>query len=229
MPLVAVFDLDNTLYNYHHANEVASDQLSLMMSKFANIAEKKAADAIASGRSIVKQRLGNTASSHSRILYISEAFRELNLQPDTEMLIRLEQFYWNTFLSEINLFSGVEDFLRMLRNNGTRLALVTDLTSSIQYRKISKLGLNRIFDFILTSEECGGDKSTGLPFAILKDRLQEDLTNAWFFGDSEFDHPNPGELKNIFFRKTSSWRIKENSEGFEFGEYSSLGSIIDHT
>jgi putative hydrolase of the HAD superfamily len=229
LPSLAIFDLDDTLYDYQRPNAVALKQLAIELSNYANTSDKEAALAIAVSRTIVKERLGLTASSHSRILYISEAFRQLQLQPDTEMFIKLEKVYWNTFLQEIELFTGVEDLLRMFQNGGTRLGLVTDLTSSIQYRKISKLGLNRIFDFILTSEESGGDKSTGLPFAILESFSQGDFLNAWFFGDSDSDYPTQGNFETLFFKKTKVRLIKANSEGYEFGDYSSLGKKIEQS
>lgn len=227
LPSLAVFDLDDTLYDYQGANKVALDRLTMILSDYANICFEEVALEIASSRTTVKQRLGQTASSHSRILYISEAFRRLHLQPDTEMFLRLEKVYWNTFLREIALFPGVEDLLRMFRNGGTRLAIVTDLTSSIQYRKISKLGLNKIFDFMLTSEEAGGDKSTGLPFAILESFLKDDFISAWFIGDSKYDHPNRSNSETLFFKKTMNRGLKENSEGYEFGDYSTLRKKIE--
>jgi putative hydrolase of the HAD superfamily len=227
LPSLAVFDLDDTLYDYRRANKVALDQLVKMMSTFANIEEGEVTRVIAASRTTVKQRLGETASSHSRILYISEAFRVLCLQPDTEMLIRLEKVYWNNFLHEMELFPGVEDLLRKFRNHGTQLALITDLTSNIQYRKISKLGLNRIFDLVLTSEECGSDKSTGIPFVILEKLLPGHSNDAWFFGDSQFDHPNQENTNHIFFKKSMSRSIKKIPGGFEFGDYLKLGKKIE--
>ena len=96
---------------------------------------------------------------------------------------------------------------------------MTDLTSSIQYRKINKLGLNGFFELIVTSEEAGGDKSTGLPFRLLEGSLKTDCNSAWFFGDSSFDRPIESNLETLFFKKVVTLGVFENLSGFEFSDY----------
>lgn len=46
----------------------------------------------------------------------------------------------------------------MLRLGKARLALVTDLSSQIQLSKLAWLGLGKVFELIITSEEAGGEK-----------------------------------------------------------------------
>ena len=242
LPSLVVFDLDDTLYDYQRANSFALSQLTIALSDYGNIGKNEATLAIAASRSTVKRRLGETASSHSRILYISESFRQLQLKPDTEEFVRFEELYWSTFLENIQLFPGVEKLLKFFQISGTRLALVTDLTSSIQYRKINKLGLNGFFELIVTSEEAGGDKSTGLPFRLLESLMETDCTSAWFFGDSSFDRPIQSNLETLFFKKAMNLGVFENLSGYEFSDYlvlekklinfasfDLLPSIIDHS
>ena len=226
LPSLAVFDLDDTLYDYEKANRCALNELIIALSEYGNLGEEEVASAISASRTTVKRRLGKTASSHSRILYISETFRELQLKPDTENFVIFEELYWNTFLKNIQPFPGVEKLLMFFQKSGTRLALVTDLTSSIQYRKINKLGLNGFFELIVTSEEAGGDKSTGLPFRLLEGLLETDCTSAWFFGDSNFDRPIQSNLETLFFKKTVTSDVLENLLGYEFSDYLVLGKKL---
>ena len=51
------------------------------------------------------------------------------------------------------LFPGVTNFLSLLRTNKVPLAIVTDLTSHIQLRKLTYFNLEESFDAVVTSEE----------------------------------------------------------------------------
>lgn len=224
-PSLVVFDLDDTLYDYGERNDVASQTLVGAISSYSNSQELRVTEALEVSRATVKARLGKTSSSHSRLLYISETFRRLNLPPNTDQMIALEELFWGTFLSDIRLYPGAEDLLVSLTDEGIPLALVTDLTSNIQYRKINKLGLNGKFDFVLTSEEAGGDKPTYKPFEILNSEMNTYLQNVWFFGDSDFDVPRDVEYRTTFFKKVRKPGLTVTKSGFEFEDYFSLEDI----
>jgi putative hydrolase of the HAD superfamily len=140
-------------------------------------------------------------------------------------MIALEELFWETFLSDIRLYPGAEDLLLSLTDKGIPLALVTDLTSNIQYRKINKLGLNKKFSFVLTSEEAGGDKPTNKPFEIMNSEMSTYLQNVWFFGDSDFDVPEDAKYQTTFFKKVRKPGLKVTQSGFEFEDYFSLEDI----
>jgi putative hydrolase of the HAD superfamily len=224
-PSLVVFDLDDTLYDYRERNNVASQAMIRAICAHANLHELSVIEALEKSRATVKARLGKTGSSHSRLLYISETFRRLNLPPNTDQLIALEELFWATFLSDIQLYPGVEDLLTSLVDEGIPLALVTDLTSNIQYRKMNKLVLNGKFTFVLTSEEAGGDKPTDKPFEILNSEMSSYLQNVWFFGDSDFDIPRGTVYQTTFFKKVRKLGLSVTECGFEFADYSSLADI----
>jgi len=224
-PSLVVFDLDDTLYDYRGRNDVASQTLVGAICSYANLQQLIVMEALEVSRATVKARLGKTGSSHSRLLYISETFRRLNLPPNTDQMVALEELFWGAFLSDIQLYPGAKDLLVSLTDEGVPLALVTDLTSNIQYRKISKLGLSGKFDFVLTSEEAGGDKPTHKPFEILNSEMNTYLENVWFFGDSDFDVPRDTEYRTTFFKKVRKPGLTVTKSGFEFEDYFSLEGI----
>lgn len=222
VPSLVVLDLDNTLYDYESANLAA---LTILTKNFAGLAgqyENEVKRALTDARSNVKLRLGETASSHSRILYISEAFRVLNLRPNPKLYIQLEEIFWETFLHKIELFPRVEEFLELIKVERIPLALVTDLTSTIQYRKLIKLGIDSYFDFILTSEEVGADKSSGIPFKTLTETFMQITDNSWFIGDSNFDRPITLGSSSYFFKKTKQKAALEVRDIIEFEDFEEL-------
>ena len=91
-----------------------------------------------------------------------------NIGLGSQILIALdlEQTYWRTFLSNALIFKGVKEFLEDIRLSSIPTAIVTDLTSQIQFRKVIYFGLDHYFDYIVTSEEAGFDKPHESSFKI---------------------------------------------------------------
>ena len=81
-------------------------------------------------------------------------------------------FHWNLSrpiggpFKDGKLFDDVLEFLDDLRLLGIPMVIVTDLTAQIQFRKIVYFGLDRYFDFVVTSEEAGQDKPNAAPFEL---------------------------------------------------------------
>ena len=225
-PSIIVFDLDNTLYDYDQPNTFATQTLIEKISSQESIETSDVKSALEASRMNVKERLGETASSHSRLLYIAEVYRLLNLFPNAEQFLNLEELFWESYLSQMKLFPGVDEFMHLVKEENIPLALVTDLTSNIQYRKLVKLGLNSCFDFILTSEEAGGDKSSELPFELLRKFCSTPLEGAWFIGDGEFDHPATSNSEAIFIRKAKSMMPTGQDDKFVFEHFDELKSFL---
>lgn len=226
-PSLVVFDLDGTLYDFEKSNLFATTALINSFASFTKVDIEDVAKSLAQSRLSVKRRLGATASSHSRLLYISEAFRILKIRPDPQLFIILEEIFWENYLSKMELYKGVKSLLDEIHFNGIQTALVTDLTSNIQFRKISQLGLNRFFDVIVTSEEAGKDKPSGLPFDLLEEYLMQIPPNSWFFGDSEFDCPEKIIHEAIFFRMGMGVDFHRTKNRFFFSNYLELRSHIN--
>ena len=72
-PSLIIFDLDNTLYDYVRPNTFATATLIEKISFQTSLNTIEVKSALDASRLNVKQRLGQTASSHNRLLYISES------------------------------------------------------------------------------------------------------------------------------------------------------------
>lgn len=186
-PELVVFDLDGTLYDYESANREATSYLANVICSTTNFNNRQVARAIEKARSNVKSRLGDTGASHSRILYINEALRILDINPRASWVLSLEQSFWNKFFEHMSPLEGVQELIVLLRSANIEIALLTDLTLQVQLRKLIRLNLDSEFDSIFSSEELGGDKKTGIPFEIIRS-IYSTKKHIWYVGDGENDY-----------------------------------------
>lgn len=178
-----LFDLDGTLYDYQlcHRNafdcasRIAKRELALDKNKFTELYEKS--------RNIVHDRLNGTAASHSRLLYFAELVFGYTKFPDLAMVACLEKAYWSNFYGPMRLYDGALRLLKRLRQRSVKLALVTDMTTAIQFEKIRRLNLETIFDVVVTSEEAGCEKPNPRIFEICLRRLGVSAASVVHVGD----------------------------------------------
>ena len=182
-PVAVIFDTDNTLYHYDPPHRKAMSATEAKAAKLLGVGDSEFRDAFDKARRMVKDRLGNTASSHSRLLYFQRAVELLGLKTQLLITLDLEQTYWRTFLAHSELFPGVRNFVLALRAEGIHTAIITDLTSQIQFRKIVYFGLDDCFDYVVTSEEAGVDKPAPEPFELALEKLGAPPEKTWFIGD----------------------------------------------
>ena len=228
-----LFDTDNTLYPYDPAHLKAMSALKLKISNTLNVSTKDVEKNFNQGRSEVKKLLKNSAASHSRLLYVQRTLEFFGLGSQVMLALDFEQTYWRVFLSEAKLFPGLEKLLEELRLLQMPMAIVTDLTAQIQFRKMVYFDLDHYFDYIVTSEEVGYDKPHRLPFEIsLKKMNLHKKQNIWFIGDNPKNdiegakkHINATTLQKIHKGVT---RAKGRYHAdLEFTEYRDLIKLIN--
>jgi putative hydrolase of the HAD superfamily len=184
LPDAVLFDTDNTLYPYEPAHQAAMQAVRAKAARLFGIDQEKFDQSFNAARKTIKDRLGHTASSHSRLLYFQQMLEIIGLRSQVLLALDLEQTYWRTFLSNAQLFEGVKELLDDLRIAGIPTAIVTDLTAQIQFRKIVYFGLDHYFDYIVTSEEAGFDKPHRAPFDIAVNKMQSKGGCIWMIGDN---------------------------------------------
>lgn len=184
-PDLIIFDFDNTLYDYDYANNAAIKEFLDKCSQIFSLKKKIILLNFNKARAQIKKQLGKTASSHNRLLYMYRMLEILNLKSQINSALELERIYWRSFISNMKIFPNVINFLDQLRILDIKCALLTDLTSDIQFRKISALGLEKYFDYVVTSEESGADKPNKQSFELLLKKTKILPKNEiWMIGDS---------------------------------------------
>ena len=184
LPDAVLFDTDNTLYPYDPAHACAQQAVKEKVMSTFSISAKDFDAAFSEARKQIKGRLGHTASSHSRLLYLQRMLEIMGLGSQVLLALDFEQTYWRTFLANAVLFDDVKELLDDLRLLGVPTAIVTDLTAQIQFRKVVYFGLDHYFNYIVTSEEAGFDKPHEAPFQIALEKMQPKGDCIWMIGDN---------------------------------------------
>jgi putative hydrolase of the HAD superfamily len=184
IPKAVIFDTDNTLYAYDPAHDAAIKSVIEKAISIFGVGEVEFMHAFEISRADVKRILGNTASSHSRLLYFQKTIEYLGMGTRILTTLDLEQTYWRTFLANTRLFPDVFNFLQQLKDKNIKTANITDLTAQIQFRKMVYFGLDEYFNYVVTSEESGHDKPNVRSFNIALEKLGVLAQDAWMVGDS---------------------------------------------
>lgn len=230
-PDCVLFDLDNTLFPYEPAHLKALNTVKIKVSKNFNLKVQTFDEAFNNAKELTKAQLGNTAASHSRLLYFQKMLELLGLGSQVLFALDLEQTYWRTFLANANLFSDAKNFLDDLRLNNIPTAIVTDLTTQIQFRKMIYFGLDHYFDCIVTSEEAGQEKPHAAPFLMALKKMQPKGSNIWMIGDN----PNKdiggakAAINAVTFQKMHQGvelGTGDNSPDCAFENFSELRSLL---
>ncbi len=195
LPDAILFDTDNTLYPYDPAHAAAQQAVRDKVVSTFSISGAEFDKAFKEARAQVKDRLKHTAASHSRLLYLQRMLEIMGLGSQVLLALDFEQTYWRTFLSNAVLFDGVKELLDDLRLQGIPTAIVTDLTAQIQFRKVVYFGLDRYFDYIVTSEEAGFDKPHAAPFQIALEKMRPKGDCIWMIGDNPVNDIRGGREK----------------------------------
>lgn len=216
-PTLVVFDLDDTLYNYTPCNQKANEALLRLAAAETGVPEKEIADQLSVSREIVKGRTSGTAASHSRLLYIHEMLTRIGFGARPQLALNLESEFWRAYISSMELAPGAQDLLAALRYHKISVGLVTDLTLQIQLRKLVFLGFESTFDFLIASEEAGGEKPELTSFNLLVERTSEtERESVWFVGDKEYDAPVEALVKAGIIEAGYGWVRGSQSQPKKF-------------
>lgn len=182
-PRLVVLDLDNTFYRYADAHRAGFDAAAQKAHALLGMARDQFRDLYDAARRAVKAQLKETAGSHSRLHYFIDIIDAAGLGAQPLIALDLEQTYWTAFLDGAVLLPDALELLEDLRLAGVPMALVTDLTTQIQLRKVVYWGMDQFFSAIVTSEEAGAEKPAAAPYQLLLRKLGAAPEAVWSIGD----------------------------------------------
>ncbi len=71
------------------------------------------------------------------------------------------------------------------KKNSIKICLITDLTASIQFRKIINTKMDKYIDFVVTSEEAGVEKPDSVIFSLALSKLGLSSGEVIMIGDDK--------------------------------------------
>ncbi|MGN1167361.1 MAG: HAD family hydrolase [Lachnospiraceae bacterium] len=180
-----IFDLDNTLYSYDKCNVVAEKKLFQLVARELSVSEVEAKSLLKQAKKNVKNQFSDdVAASHNRLLYMQNICEQVGKNP----LVYAMEFYncyWDAMLEEMQPFEYVLPLFQEYKKKDIKIAILTDLTAHIQYRKLQKLGLVDYIDCIVTSEEAGAEKPARCMFELVLSKLHLNADEVLMVGDSQ--------------------------------------------
>lgn len=178
-----IFDLDDTLYAYEPLDKKARDKVEKYTCEILGISVEQYREVYAFGRQETKKKLSEVGAGHNRLLYCQKTLEYLGIPP-MPLSLRMYEQYWDTFIQEMKVFSGVKELFNLLQANHIPIVICTDLTAHIQHRKIEALGIAQYIKYLVSSEEAGREKPGKEIFALCLEKLKLPPQHIWYVGDS---------------------------------------------
>lgn len=179
------FDLDNTLYPYTPCNEGGKQAAFETFREHGYEMDRETFDELyATARREAKREVRGTAVVHERFLYFKRALRIHADVHDAATAFALGEAYWDGYMAEMTLCDGVETVFDALREAGTSVAIVTNLTTHVQLEKLARLRVDDHIDRLVTSEEVGREKPSAIPFTTALAGFDLRPSEALMVGDN---------------------------------------------
>ncbi len=209
-----LFDLDDTLYPYGPVHKKALKASWHTLRSIVPMTYKRFVQLYRSSREEIHRELAGTASAHNRTLYFQRMMEKAEGTIEPSLILKLDEVYWQTSLREMQLRPGVVDFLKYCRKNGIKTAVVSDLTTHIQLRKLMRLRISRYIDVLVTSEEAGSEKPHSIMFLLALNKLGVAPEDALMVGDNtvaDIEGANFVRIRTVLLSKDlKQERIKED-------------------
>lgn len=179
-----IFDIDNTLYSYDTAHIYGMEALVRYCQDAFHLPQDSILRCYDRAQNIMMQRIGtDTAAIHSRMLRF-QCMTELLSQPLFPHVENMYHSYWDTLIDHSQPSPGVLRLCSELKKRQIRIGIGTDMTASIQYEKIKKLGFVPYIDFIVTSQEAGVEKPHPHFFELCVEKSECKPEECAFIGDN---------------------------------------------
>ncbi len=180
-----LFDFDNTLYPYPPCNRAGkATAREVARERGYEFGDDEAFETFyRRGRAAVKREVPGTAASHERFLYFKAALEDRTGTARPADALALGEAYWEGYLDAMSPFPDAEETLAELCDRGIDVAIVTNLTTRIQLRKLARLGIGEYVDALVTSEEVGQEKPGSAPITRALARLDRRPSEAAMVGD----------------------------------------------
>lgn len=114
----------------------------------------------------------------------------------------------------MSLSHGVLSTLKQLKKQNYMIAIVSDMTTHIQLRKLKKLKITKYIDYLVTSEEAGSEKPHSIMFLLALNKLRLKPEEVIMVGDSlisDIEGANSVGIPTALIKKGRFYKQSEES------------------
>ncbi len=195
--LVIFFDLDGTLYSYETGHQQGLKRAHKYWERITNQDYNTFKKQYEQVKKAIKRYLPDTAASHSRSLYFQTMIEQNFKKTQAKHIAELTHKYWEGFIENIKPFPNVEQTLRQLTIQGHRLAIITNMSADIQFKKLHALNIDQYFEAVITSEEVGHEKPHPHIYLHALNKMKATPENTIMIGDNYEHDIEPAEFMGI--------------------------------
>lgn len=177
-----IFDIDNTLYDFDAGSRCGTAATVAYAKKHLGLSGEVFLASCQQAMSEQFRDHGMTAGCHSRAIRYMMVMEQHGL-PYYHAAI-LNDLYWAELLRVIVPYEGVRELITDLRRQGVRIGVGTDMTADWQLKKLDRLGLLELMDFIVTSEEAEREKPSKPFFDLVLKKAGCRPEECLFIGDN---------------------------------------------
>ena len=135
-------------------------------------------------RNLITLKFKNNGSSRSRILALQMLFENYKIKMAYMHAYSFENLYWKTLYKFMEPNNSLIEALKTHKNNGIKVCALSDMQMRIQVEKLKKLKLNKVIDFLVTSEEVGIEKPAKKIFKYALRKLSAEPSRTLMIGDN---------------------------------------------
>jgi L-ribulose-5-phosphate 4-epimerase len=227
-----IFDLDNTLYDYDSVQKIALKKTHQAFNRHDPISYNSFVKLYNSSREEIHKELIGTAAAHNRALYFQRMIEKRKNTFKPSVIVHLFQTYWDSILEHMKLKKGVLKALEYCKENGIKVAVASDMTAIIQLKKIAQLGIEKLIDVMVTSEEAGSEKPHSIMFLSTLHKLDVRADETFMVGDNiiaDIKGANYVGMKTALLNKgkTGTAKLKLEQPDYIIREIDEIIDIID--
>jgi putative hydrolase of the HAD superfamily len=224
----AIFDFDNTLYDYDICNNSALDSVYNFLFHNYCISFEECKNVYSQINSNIKFA-NNYANKFNKHIYFKQLVEHFSLPLHT--IQELVNLYDASFYAKLAVHDYVIQVLQLLRKNNVKICILSNNNFRQQYNKLKELQLLEFIDCIQTSDEVGYEKPSKTIFLALFEKLSLDPKHCIFVGDNFSHDIQPSkELGMLSFLLTNTVNAMtlQNSQFFAFSHFKQIYEFLDN-
>lgn len=177
-----IFDLDDTLYDFKTAEQLGRKTIRDYAANVIGTDGDAFLQCFVDTMHEQMRLHPETSGCHSRCIRAQLVCEKLHFPLSHAAII--SDLFWNTFIDSIKPFDGIHELFAMLHERGIKIGTCTNMSADWQLKKLVKLGLCDLCDFVVTSEEAAVEKPVKAIFDLCAQKAGCRNDECLFIGDN---------------------------------------------